>query len=293
MKWSALFALPVLCGCQFVWNPAEPPTPPPSTALVCTPPATTGYVQPPGHVGFVRWDFEVPGATLQIDARNNRDPGPARGTSGEYVGHYGSISGHAFYFGMQTNMGRPGTPEHGFKGFVFSRWDSQDAADTHIAFPDGYREIGKQDGAFVGVRRHLAWAEGNYRMTLRRNRYDGVGDWFELWVTPPTGPTWLIGALRFPRNNPALPAQIAPTVTSFAEVYSVDPVPVSHVPTWDVSLAASIDGRRAAHANAEYPLLANGSSFPNITMSPDPSVGGARIAFGNKVGRCGADGPLL
>lgn len=238
----------------------------------------------PAHTAWVRWTFAEPGTELRFEVEIRDDPGD---TVGLYFAPFnGQIDGTAFYFGIQTNVFRPGADPVG-KGFLFSRWNSLDADDTRVA-PGGFHEIGTHEGQFVGVRKALTWTTGHYSLLLRRTDADGPADWFALEVIH-EGVVTSLGALRFPRVNPEVRATIAPSGTSFTEVYSaVDDV--GAVPRWSLGIAATLDGASPQTAISDYPAWPT-AEFPNVDVSA--AEGMVEMAFGGRTRRCQPAGPLV
>ena len=135
-----------------------------------------------------------------------------------------------FYFGLQTDVSRPGVGRTG-KGVIFSRWGTRDLAHARLA-PNGFAESAGHEDDFIGVRRPYAWSAGAYRARLARYDSDHIGDWFGLWLTEQaSGRTTWIGALRFPHG-----AEIAYLLSSIVEVYGQSIRPID-IPVWHVSIA--------------------------------------------------------
>lgn len=154
------------------------------------------------------------------------------------------IGGADFYFGLQTDLSRPGVGQTRRKGAIFSRWGTRTLEDTRTA-PGGFSESAGYEGDFISVRRHYDWATGTYRARLARHDSDRHGDWFGLWITDlDQGRTTWIGSLRFPRIQ-GRPAKIAPSQVSFVELYGA-PLSLIDIPEWHVSITAPLGGWEVA-----------------------------------------------
>lgn len=234
----------------------------------------------PAHAIYVHWDFGGdPLSEVSFDITMHNDPGTS---VGEYFSPYnGSIDGHQIYFGIQTDVYKPGKGGIG-KGCIFSTWWTFDAHDTRPT-PEGFIQLGTHEGRFVGVRHPYDWSVGDYRLTVRRAEPEGDGDWFEMVIQPiepcsdcvedpaatdrpkPTGPEILLGALRFRRANPDVPATIRPHGPAFLEVYSNAEI-YRDIEPWSLDVMAYGDGRRARRLRTEYP------AFPYARV-PNANVG--------------------
>ena len=210
----------------------------------------------PAHAIYVHWSFAGNGLEmLEFAWGCHSDPG---GDVGVYLSPYGaSIDGAQFYFGVQNDVYKPDEGGIG-KGLIFSTWWSFDAADTRVdSAGGGFIQLGTHEGQFVGIRRPYAWSVGEHRLRIARGEPERGGDWFDLSCDG----TW-IGALRFPRRDPAVPARIDPQGTTFLEVYDTAET-FAEIPDWWVDLQAFGDGERAASARTEYPRFPHGQDIPN------------------------------
>ena len=149
------------------------------------------------------------------------------------------ISGTLFYFGLQTDVYRPGVGPSG-KGVIFSRWETRDLAHARVA-PGGFTQSSGHEGDFIGVRRPYDWSAGAYRARLARYDSDAHGDWYGLWITDiGQGRTTFMGALRFPRVN-GKPTELHDSwVASFVEIYGGTPINPIDIPEWHVSIKAPL-----------------------------------------------------
>ena len=181
-----------------------------------------------------------------------------RGRNGLYlIGCYWVyINGQGLYFGLQTEVSKPGEGGQGH-GAIFSRW-----YDTSTAWPvreqdvktpdDGWVEAGDYEGDFVSVRGRYPWAEGAYSMRIIGAETDGEGRWFEFWVTDEAGNRTWIGSLRFPVNNDGEAKMTAYCATAI-EVYG-SPLAPSQIPYWRVTVHPPLgDGVSATLWDSDYP----------------------------------------
>lgn len=258
----------------------------------------------PAHAAYIHWDLGTrPLAQLEFDITMHTDPGT---TTGEYLAPWnGTIDGHEFYFGIQSNVHDPERGGVG-KGCIFSTWWTFDAADTRPE-SDGFIELGTHEGTFVGVRRTFEWSVGDYRLTLGRADHDGDGDWFAMSIQPiapvtapvdpsgprpePTGPAAPLGALRFRRAHPDLPATVAPHGPAFIEVYD-NARTYGDIDDWSLDLMAYGDGRRAVAARSEYPAFPY-AAVPNVDVSLVAERDRVAMAFGRSVQRTHPAGTLF
>jgi len=169
-------------------------------------------MQLPKGMAYGNWDFPSPALRdlrFEIDIRGNVDRRPGR-----YLQLYdGSISGIGCYFGLQTDVSKPGYGGQGH-GLLFSRWGTRNSSDARVA-PNGWFENAGYEDDFVGVRALMPWSTGEYRCTLAVVDEDSSGVWYEFAVTDHnTGQTYSAGSLRFPA------AQINSGGGTWTEVYS-------------------------------------------------------------------------
>jgi hypothetical protein len=253
----------------------------------------------PCHALYVHWQFGGPLEVLEFDLTVHTDPGTSVGS---YLAPWsGYLDGSQFYFGLQTDVHHPSTNRGTGKGLIFSTWWSFDEADLRIA-DDGFFQLGTHEGSFIGVRRNYEWTTGSYRITLARGDADVVRgremDWFDLSITPiaevtpsgftprgvslrpePIGPTSWIGALRFPRRTPGVPARIEPRAPTFLEVYA-GAATWSEVTQWHTDLMAYGDGVRCTGGRTEFPRFPHGQLMPNADVWLDEERGRVHLSFG-------------
>lgn len=150
----------------------------------------------PQGMAYGNWDFPCPtieDLAFEIELRGNTDPMPGR----YYQLYDGHIGGVGSYFGLQTNLFRPG---HGWQGqgMIFSRWRTRSPADARVA-ANGWIESAGHEGDFVGVRAKVPFSAGKFRCQLKVSDQDPAGVWYELTINDlQTGRSFSAGCLRFP-----------------------------------------------------------------------------------------------
>jgi hypothetical protein len=258
----------------------------------------------PAHAIYVHWEFAGRAAAVEFDITIHNDPGTR---CGEYLSPFnGDIDGHQIYFGIQTNVYRPERPEPDSpgssigKGVIFSTWWSYDMADARVA-EDGFAQRSNHEGRFIGIRRPYDWSVGSYRLTVARGEADREADWFDLSITPigdrvgdeladgsprpaVTGPTTWIGALRFDRRDPNVPATLSPAATTFLEVYS-NARTFGEIEPWHCDLAAFADGLAATSARTEYPTYPHNQDITNADAWWDADRRRAHLTMGGTTER--------
>ncbi len=238
---------------RFVWNQStqhlemvEVWEPPP----VQDRPDLAQTIPSPQWMTAAWWHWEEGQASLEIDFTIHTNVADWSDRNGLYLILAGGakIGDTLFYFGLQTDVARPGVGRAG-KGVIFSRWETRDLSNARLA-PNGFAESAGHEGDFIGVRRPYDWSAGRYRARLARYDSDSQGDWFGLWITDKDhGRTTWIGALRFPHA-----AGISPAFSSVIEVYGVPIRPID-IPEWYVSITAPLGGLDAelpTHVNTSY-----------------------------------------
>ena len=229
----------------------------------------------PEHVVYAWWDWDYknPLRNLQsalseitVDVEIHNDIELA-GLNGIYLMVCsGDVDGIGYYFGLQTDVYKPGIGGSG-KGLIFSRWGTRDLANARIP-GDGWTQSSGHEGDFIGVRRSYAWTAGKYRLRMGIDGEDDTGRWFSVWITDLTTneETW-IGSLRFPtRSRPSL---IGPRCYNTVEVYG-SPIAPSSIPYWRVTLGPPMgDGERALATLDGYSPFTGG--FRNARFEYDES----------------------
>jgi hypothetical protein len=262
----------------------------------------------PAHAISVQWVFPERCASLEFDVTIHDDPGE---DVGEYLSPFnGEIDGAQIYFGIQTDVFRPGSPEPGYptgvgigKGLIFSTWWTFDAADTRVP-DDGFIQLGTHEGRFVGVRRGFDWGVGDYRVRLTRGEAAGDGDWFDYFIVPieerfpgstqrpaVAGEEVWIGSLRFRRARADRPATISSRGSAFLEVYS-DADTFRDIIDWHADLQGYADGARSLTSSVAFTDWPNKQVIPNADSWFDPERDRVHVAFGAGVTRLHAAGTL-
>ena len=166
----------------------------------------------PKGMAYGNWEFPLPklhDLTLEIEIRGNIDRRPGR-----YLQLYdGNIAGIGCYFGLQTDIAKPGYGGQGH-GLLFTRWKTRDSSYAWVA-PNGWIENSGHEDDFVGVRALMPWSTGRYRCTLKVVNHNADGVWYEFAVTDhQTGDEYSAGSLRFSK------AEINSGGGTWTEVYS-------------------------------------------------------------------------
>lgn len=258
-------------------------------ARCCRPAVPRGAFTVPAHAGYLRWTFPGSGArVLEFTLEVRNDPGTAVGLY--YAPFDGSVGATQFYFGLQTNLSRPGVGPVG-KGFIFSAFGNNDGANVRTA-PGGFAELGTHEGLFIGVRLPYEWHEGVYRLRLQRGEGDASGDWFNYSVVDDArGVETPIGALRFARATPETPGLIQPRGVGFAEIYS-GATNYAAVPSWTLALQATADGLGPIGVRSEYPAFPT-AEYPNVDEFYDRDADRFIVTYGGLTPRCHPPATLL
>ena len=223
-----------------------------------------------------------------FDFTIDNDPGDFSDSHGLYLMVcFGTISGHNFYFGLQTDVYDPNQGRRVGKGLVFSRWGERDLALAKVAGGDeGWAQSSGHEGDFIGVRRSYDWSAGDYRMRLAPDGEDDDGAWYGVWVTDLSTNlrTWA-GSLKFPLVDGG--ATVYPPVYSTLEIYGGPPIRPIDIPEWQVSMERPTgDGDKADWAALGYSGV-SGNPRPNADLQYDAEadvlnfrVGGATESVG-------------
>ncbi|OGR00898.1 MAG: hypothetical protein A2284_17635 [Deltaproteobacteria bacterium RIFOXYA12_FULL_61_11] len=256
----------------------------------CNAAVQSGEFSLPAHVSYLRWRFKSTAVDkMQAELRLHDDPGT---TSGLYLAPFdGTIDGIRFYAGLQTEVLEPGVGGRRGKGIVFSRWESQDEADTRPP-REGWKELGSHEGRFVGVRLLYDWGVGQFNLRLQRADQGGDGDWFHLYLEPSEGSPIFAGGLRFPRRvSTSQPASINPNLTSFLEIYSKTKE-YNTVARWHFSLWLRAAEETPLSIRSEYPAFPT-AEFPNVDTFWNPEDRRPHMLLGATARRCHAAGVLF
>jgi hypothetical protein len=155
----------------------------------------------PWGMAYGNWNFDRP---LLDDIQFEIEISGDTSTSvGRYFQLYDfKIGGIGQYFGLQTNLNRPQSGCQG-NGLIFSRWceanEQPNAASTRCS-ENGFIELGRHEGDFVGVRRPVPWKSGRFRCSIAPTDKTSAATWFEFSVEDlSTSERYSCGQLAFPR----------------------------------------------------------------------------------------------
>lgn len=209
---------------------------------------------PLGEIGglqYVSWDFGIERfKDYYIDITIHNEPD---NHDGLYFQMYqGEINGVGFYFGLQTDVYRPGAGSTG-KGLIFSRWGTRDTSNVRIV-EGGWSQSAGSEGDFVGIRKNYDWTTHKYQFRLNLIESDSVGDWYGVWIYDyDIGFEDYLGSIRFPAAEPGN-AGIWNNGITWTELYYKAEIPTP-IPDWHVSVDgvfATIDRIPPQHASVWY-----------------------------------------
>jgi hypothetical protein len=180
----------------------------------------------------VIWNFGMPRfSSLYVNVSINSEPDTKDGL---YFQMYeGNINGVPFYFGLQTQVFKPGCGSMG-RGVIFSRWKTQDLSNVR-SVEGGWHESGSYEGDFVGIRKLYDWATHHYELRIAYIESDVVGDWYGLWIRDlGEGSEDFVGSMRFPKTTPNMNG-IGDGGVSWLELYWKE-IEGTPMPKWHVSI---------------------------------------------------------
>ena len=149
----------------------------------------------------------------------------------------GRINAIGYYFGLQTDVYRPGVGGAG-KGILYSRWETRDLANARAA-EDGWTQQSGHEGNFIGVRRNYDWTAGDYTARLAPDGLEDDGEWYSLWITHNnTEETTWAGSLKFPLVNGM--SQQHPHSYTTLEIYGGKYIRPIDIPEMHVSMEAPL-----------------------------------------------------
>lgn len=175
---------------------------------------------------------------MVFDFTIHDDPGDFSDDHGLYfMVSYNTISGSAYYFGLQTGVYDPAVNRNRGKGLIFSRWGERDLEDARVACADAcWAQESGHEGDFIGVRRAYEWDEGDYQMWLAPDGQDEDGEWYAVWFTDlDAGKTLWAGSLKFPYEEGE--TVMRPQTYSTLEIYGYRFIQPIDIPEWHVSIA--------------------------------------------------------
>ena len=216
----------------------------PATGPAATRPADALVWHQPWHMVDLWWMFRAPVPhfrSLSVDVTLDRD---VPSTTNLYVSPVGLGSfgeKHDFYGGLQTNAnGWPDKADHHRDfvghGAIFSEWGKDLSVDQAQGTDGTHYEAAGYEGDFLSVRHAVPWTKGTYTYAITVDKTETVGGQPYTWIgcrvhDHQTNQTQFVGALRFPGQDLTMTPQLA----NFVEIYSTAKIPVSPVPTVNVT----------------------------------------------------------
>ena len=184
-----------------------------------------------GGLAYVYWNFDRDSfKTLVIDISIHSEPSNKDGLFFQL--YQGKINGYGFYFGLQTDIYRPGIGSTG-KGIIFSRWGTRDFANTKTAI-HGWAQSAGYEGDFVGIRKSYKWTTHSYQFKLAHTKSDTIGDWYGVWILDKnTLVKDYIGSIRFEKTMWG--SGIADGGVTWMELYRKESKNTP-IPNWTVSV---------------------------------------------------------
>lgn len=185
-----------------------------------------------GGLHYVFWDFGISnfhGIVINIEIYDEPD-----NNDGLYFQMYqGRINGVGFYFGIQTDVYKPGVGSTG-KGLIFSRWQTRDLSNVRT-IEGGWSQSAGYEGNFVGIRKHYEWTTHSYQLKIAYTETDDVGDWYGVWISDlDNGTEDFLGSIRFPKVEPSK-AGIENGGITWTELY-YKKIQETPIPDWHVSI---------------------------------------------------------
>lgn len=224
-----------------------------------------------GAMTYVNYTFNQPDiyqVAHEIDVINNPSS-----TSDFYIQLYdANIGASGQYYGIQTT------------GFViWSRWGTNDTSNIRPG-PGAVALNGVETGSnFISLRKdHGSLPSGHYKTRIVRAEFDGVGDWFQYYVTFPGQSEEHIGDMRFPRKTAGVQASFSDGGGQWNEFWDNNGSSLKPVPLLQLNVKITVDGWvTAAQARGHY------SPMPNSDMYVLDTPGGyIHYDMGSTTGRC-------
>ncbi len=195
-------------------NPTPPPTPNyDPLAISCQ---SLGYGKGFGGVTYTWWHIDphegLSSIKIEMEILSNHTSSDAiyfQAYNTPDISPYGDSTPGGVYFGVQTS---------GL--LIFSFFGNKDAANIRAA-SGSYAYTADYEGDFISIRRKMnSMPSGKYIFEVKRSNFDGVGDWFEYYVTIPGQPQAThIGALRFIRQAGNKPVVLPTLGSSWVEYF--------------------------------------------------------------------------
>ena len=218
----------------------------------------------PEHLVWTWWWFAVDKIARNVifTFTIHNDPAHFSDQHGLYlIVCQSSISGHTFYFGLQTNAADQNQWVNRGKAVIFSRWGERDLdfARTNDDDDGSWYESSGHEGDFIGVRREYDWGPGTYQMRIAADGLDEDGEWYSLWITETsTAEEFWVGSLKFPLEVDQGETTLVPPLYSALEVYGLDPIRPIDIPEWYVTLPSpKVHGLGAIGAKHGYGGVGN------------------------------------
>ena len=284
-----------------IYTPRPTTTPPPTPTQIPGRADLYKPITPPNHMAAVHWTWSsgyngFQSIDFDFTIHNDVDVDFLHPDHGLYLMlDSGSVSGTAYYFGLQVDHGGgldydPLNLGHG-RRVIFSRWDTRDLSNVRKP-EDSYVESADYEDDFISVRRGYRWGAGDYGVRIAADGEDDEGRWFGLWITDKaTGETTWCGSLRFPyKDSKALLENIH---VSVAEIYG-GPVGIKpiDIPEWHITIQKPMaDGsKQPAEAYISYTNYDGRSSVPNTGVEYDSKEGSMHIYVGGATQRTTNEG---
>lgn len=222
-----------------------------------------------GAMGYVNYTYnlsDINSITGEIDVLNS-----PKTNSDFYIQVYDSnIGASGQYFGIQTT----GT-------VIWSRFGTRDQ--SNIRSGGGATVLDSNaEGDFISLRRSYgSLPQGKYIVRITRAEFDGIGDWFNYYVTFPGKTEDYIGAMRFPRENANVPAAFHDGGGQWNEFWDNNGANLNPVPQLQLNVKVTANnGIVAATAKGHY------SPMPNSDMYAISSGGFVHHEMGSTTPRC-------
>ena len=213
-------------------------------------------IKPPVHMASTSWSFWIPGnrhanefiVNFTIHKNLNSSP-PSKSGFYMMLGH-SSLRGIPFYFGLQTDVSRPGSSSE--KGLIFSRWETRNLSNAKVAV-GGWSQSSGHEGDFIGVRISYDWNEGEYQARISpEDGNQGEDGWYGVWIKDlSTNVTTWGGSLKFPPRgvSPHNPVRVYSTM----EIYGGPRIKPVNISKWHVSvMRPSMNGVKASRIRIKY-----------------------------------------
>lgn len=224
-----------------------------------------------GAMDYVNYTFALPQGITSVEADvvvlSATTP-----TTDFYIQIYdANIGASGQYFGIQTS------------GLVLmSRFGTRDHANART-FGASYLVDNDNEGDFLSLRRDFgSLPSGKYHVRVARAEFDGEGDWFGFFVTFPGQPEAHIGDMRYPREQPIVPAVIHDGGGQWNEFWDNNGSALLPVPLLQLEVQVTANGgTQALHALGSYSPMPNSDFFALA-----PPGGMIHHELGGQTGRC-------